>query len=218
MHNFADENKWDLSNVPGSQIAQEYEEKRTDAWANIEELGIIKRIVSICKLEVVFLIWPVPMNLSARMVQASRAQNSNTGISRSNTTSTTSTTNSSLRPAPPAARSALTTSYKKAPPPPPPSLHSHAAAPPPYTPTASASSLTSATRDFTRGQAVATKRPPPPPPPLKPKPKPAPRIKYVVALYDFSAQVGVVVKLFVLNFHVTLLGGRRPIVQRRRQN
>lgn len=54
MHNFADENKWDLSNVPGSQIAQEYEEKRTDAWANIEELGIIKRIVSVCKLEFVF--------------------------------------------------------------------------------------------------------------------------------------------------------------------
>jgi len=58
MHNFADENKWDLSNVPGSQIAQEYEEKRTDAWVNIEELGIIKRIVSICKLEVVFLFGP----------------------------------------------------------------------------------------------------------------------------------------------------------------
>jgi len=58
MHNFADENKWDLSNIPGSQIAQEYEEKRTDAWAHIEELGIIKRIVSICKLEVVFLFGP----------------------------------------------------------------------------------------------------------------------------------------------------------------
>ena len=32
---------------------------------------------------------------------------------------------------------------------------------------------------------AATKRPPPPPPPLKSKPK----VAYVVALYDFSAQV-----------------------------
>jgi amphiphysin len=48
MHSFADENKWDISNVPGSQIAQEYEEKRTDAWAQIEDLSIVKRIVSVC--------------------------------------------------------------------------------------------------------------------------------------------------------------------------
>jgi amphiphysin len=31
------------------------------------------------------------------------------------------------------------------------------------------------------------KRAPPPPPPLKPKPKP--KVQYVVALYDFAAQV-----------------------------
>lgn len=50
MHSFADENKWDISNVPGSQIAQEYEDKRTDAWSQIENLSIIKRIVSVCML------------------------------------------------------------------------------------------------------------------------------------------------------------------------
>jgi len=49
MNSFADESKFDVSNVPGAQIAQDYESKRTDAWSVIENLGIIKRIVSVCK-------------------------------------------------------------------------------------------------------------------------------------------------------------------------
>ena len=60
MHSFADENKWDISNVPGSQIAQDYEEKRTDAWAQIENLGIVKRIISVCMLR--FHIWDMLMD------------------------------------------------------------------------------------------------------------------------------------------------------------
>ena len=48
MNSFADETKYDISNVPGAQIAQDYESKRTDAWSIIENLGIIKRIVSVC--------------------------------------------------------------------------------------------------------------------------------------------------------------------------
>ena len=49
MNSFADEAKYDISNVPAAQIAQEYEEKRTDAWSVIENLSIVKRIVSVCK-------------------------------------------------------------------------------------------------------------------------------------------------------------------------
>ena len=49
MNSFADEAKYDISNVPAAQIAQEYEEKRTDAWSLIENLSIVKRIISVCK-------------------------------------------------------------------------------------------------------------------------------------------------------------------------
>ena len=49
MNSFADEAKYDISNVPSAQIAQEYEEKRTDAWSVIENLSIVKRILSVCK-------------------------------------------------------------------------------------------------------------------------------------------------------------------------
>ena len=51
MNSFADEAKYDISNIPGAQIAQEYEEKRSDAWSVIESLGIVKRIVSVCKFD-----------------------------------------------------------------------------------------------------------------------------------------------------------------------
>ena len=49
MNSFADEAKYDISNVPAAQIAQDYEENRTDAWSVIENLSIVKRIVSVCK-------------------------------------------------------------------------------------------------------------------------------------------------------------------------
>jgi len=49
MNSFADESKYDISNVPGAQIAEDYESKRSDAWSIIENLGIIKRIISVCK-------------------------------------------------------------------------------------------------------------------------------------------------------------------------
>lgn len=99
------------------------------------------------------------------MVQASRSQNS---LGRSPSVATGSSGTSSLRAPPPLAGA----SFKKSPPPP--SSSSHAAPPPPYTPNGASA-------------AAAAKRAPPPPPPLKPKPKPA--VQYVVALYDFAAQV-----------------------------
>jgi amphiphysin len=49
MNSFAEEAKYDISNVPGNQIASDYEEKRTDAWSTIEGLNITKRIISTCK-------------------------------------------------------------------------------------------------------------------------------------------------------------------------
>ncbi|KAJ3541277.1 hypothetical protein NMY22_g3948 [Coprinellus aureogranulatus] len=162
MQSFADEGKYDITNAPGSVIQQDYENKRTDAWEHIENLQIVKRIISVSKL-----------------VQANRAAQGGTGLSRANT-STSSTSSFGSRTAPPPSRAATVgSSFKKAPPPPPPSS-SYSAAPPPYSPAASSSSVAS---------VAATKRAPPPPPPLKPKPKPpVPQAVYVTAIYDFDAQ------------------------------
>ncbi|TFK40932.1 hypothetical protein BDQ12DRAFT_646537 [Crucibulum laeve] len=159
MNSFADEAKYDIANVPGAQIAQEYEDKRTDAWSLIENLNIIKRIISVSKL-----------------VQASRSQNS---LGRTPSVATTGS-NSSLRAPPPARATSIGAGYKKAAPPPP-SSASHAAPPPPYTPGSTGPSAAASA-------AAAAKRAPPPPPALKPKPKPTPQVQYVVALYDFAAQ------------------------------
>ncbi|KAF9457481.1 hypothetical protein BDZ94DRAFT_1273095 [Collybia nuda] len=110
MNSFADDAKYDLTNVTGAQIAQDYEERRTDAWSVIENLNIIKRIISV-----------------SRLVQANRSQNS---IGRSGSTATGSSVGSGSRAPPPS-----NPPFKKAPPPPP-SAASHAP-PPPYTPSSS---------------------------------------------------------------------------------
>lgn len=52
MQSFADETKYDVTNAPGATIQADYEAKRTDAWERIEELGIIKRIISVCMYQV----------------------------------------------------------------------------------------------------------------------------------------------------------------------
>jgi len=49
MSSFA-EGRYDTTNVPGAQIQADYEEKRTDAWSQIEDLNITKRIISTCTL------------------------------------------------------------------------------------------------------------------------------------------------------------------------
>ncbi|KAF6766426.1 hypothetical protein DFP72DRAFT_866466 [Ephemerocybe angulata] len=166
MQSFADESKYDITNVPGSTIQADYEAKRTDAWEHIENLNIVKRIISV-----------------SRLVQAQRAQGGGSAGSLNRAASASSVGSSTLgsRTGPPPSRAATVgASFKKAPPPPPPSSSAHPP-PPPYTPAASISSSASS--------AAATKRAPPPPPPLKPKPKPpVPQVQYVTAVYDFDAQ------------------------------
>ncbi|OAX43633.1 BAR-domain-containing protein [Rhizopogon vinicolor AM-OR11-026] len=158
MNSFT-EGRYDVTNVPGSQIQADYDEKRTDAWSEMEDLNITKRIISTSKL-----------------VQANRTAGGNTlsvgsgSIGRS--PSVASAASASNRSMPPS-RTATSSFTKKAPPPPP---GQTAVPPPPYS--ASANGGTS---------AAATKRPPPPPP-VKPKPKPEPAVEYVTALYDFDAQ------------------------------
>ncbi|KAG6857665.1 hypothetical protein H0H87_010234 [Tephrocybe sp. NHM501043] len=115
MNALADDTKYDVTNVPGAQIQQDYESKRTDAWEVIENLGIIKRIVSVSKL-----------------VQATRSQNS---LGAGSSASRTPSIGSGSRVPPPAA------SFKKTPPPPP-GASSHAA-PPPYSPASSGSGASS---------------------------------------------------------------------------
>lgn len=46
MNGFAEDAKFDITNGPGSQIATDYEQQRTDAWSEIENLNIAKRIIS----------------------------------------------------------------------------------------------------------------------------------------------------------------------------
>ncbi|KAJ7037500.1 hypothetical protein C8F04DRAFT_1209850 [Mycena alexandri] len=173
MNGFAEETKYDVSNTPGSQIASDYENKRSDAWSQIEELNIIKRIISVCKSH--FYRTEMEDNECplAKMVQANRKDGGST-LSRSATSDSGSSTRA------PPARVPSNPNFKKIPPPVPGS--SAPAPPPPYTPSGGMAGVAAAA-------AAATKRAPPPPPPLKPKPKPAaPKIQYVVALYDFAAQ------------------------------
>ncbi|KAL4069323.1 hypothetical protein J3A83DRAFT_4250523 [Scleroderma citrinum] len=162
INSFA-ENRYDVTNVPGSQIQSDYENKRTDASREVEDLNITKRIISTSKL-----------------VQSNRSAGTGPSVGRAPSVMTTSSISSGTtsRSMPPPSRSTAPPSFKKAPPPPP---GQHAAPPPPY-------SFTSPTSTASNGvNAAAAKRPPPPPPPLKPKPKPTP--EYVTALYDFDAQV-----------------------------
>ena len=175
MNSFADEAKYDIANASGAQIAQAYEEKRTEAWDTIENLNIIKRIISVCKSHKQRQIVRCASFLAAKLVQANRSQNS---LNRAGTTASVGST--SRLPPPSRTPSSSSTAFKKAPPPPPPLGASfHADPPPSYTP--------STQRNGPISTAAAAKRPPPPPPPLKPKPKP--QVQYVVALYDFAAQV-----------------------------
>ncbi|KIK04304.1 hypothetical protein K443DRAFT_676060 [Laccaria amethystina LaAM-08-1] len=142
MSSFADQAKYDISNRAGAQIAQEYEEKRTDAWSIIENLNIIKRIISV-----------------SRLVQASRSQN---GVGRSPSVATSSSAGSATTAPSRAVSSAA--AYKKAPPPPPSS--SFAAPPPPYSASSSAGSTSSGVTGK-RGPPP----PPPLKPKPKPTPK-----------------------------------------------
>jgi len=160
MNSFA-EGRYNVVNVPSSQIQSDYENNRTDAWSRIEDLGITKRILSTSKL-----------------VQAKRAEGG-IGMPIGRTPSATTTSSSTSFPSrsmasPP--HGGGSSFVKKAPPPPPgPTI----APPPPYS--------VSNNGNNGNGAASLTKRPPPPPP-LKPKPKPEPAVEYVTALYDFDAQ------------------------------
>lgn len=142
MSSFADQAKYDVSNRPGAQIAQEYEEKRTDAWSVIENLNIIKRIISV-----------------SRLVQASRSQN---GVGRSPSVATSSSAGSAT--AAPSRAVSGSAGYKKAPPPPPSS--SFTAPPPPYSASSSGGSASSGVTGK-RGPPP----PPPLKPKPKPTPK-----------------------------------------------
>ncbi|KAF8349864.1 hypothetical protein F5887DRAFT_1156111 [Amanita rubescens] len=105
MNGFAEDAKYDITNTPGTQIASDYEQGRTDAWSQIESLNITKRIIS-----------------ASKVVQMAR-QN---GGSRAPTSTSASSSNSL---SPPPSRTYSSGSFKKSPPPPPnaPNL-----APPPY--------------------------------------------------------------------------------------
>ncbi|KAN0100940.1 hypothetical protein V8E55_000924 [Tylopilus felleus] len=164
MNSFA-EGKYNVTNCSGSQIQSDYENRRTDAWSQIEGLGITKRIISTSKL-----------------VQAKRAEAGvGAPIGRTPSTATSSSATSYTSRVMPAPAYGSPSFVKKPPPPPPPPPGQLTAPPPPYSASDHGNSAVAA------AATAATKRPPPPPP-LKPKPKPEPVVEYVTALYDFDAQ------------------------------
>lgn len=178
MNTFA-EGRYDVTTCPGSQIQSDYENNRTDAWSQIEDLNITKRIISTCAYSSAPQVTTrgrltVYLFISAKLVQSRRAEGgAPSTLGRTPSAATTSSAASGAsRSMPPSSRGPAPPSFvKKAPPPPP---GQQAAPPPPYS--ASSNGVNTA----------ATKRPPPPPP-LKPKPEPV--VEYVTALYDFDAQV-----------------------------
>ncbi|KAI0079044.1 BAR-domain-containing protein [Panus rudis PR-1116 ss-1] len=161
------EGRYDVS-ISAAEISAEYEEKRTDAWATIEELNITKRMIS-----------------TSKFVQTKRAEVGSGASSFGRTASSATTSSLGSRNIPPSRSPSGASSTFKKPPPPPPSLHkgndNASPPPPPY------SIATSPTPGATSpGSIGVAKKAPPPPPPLKPKPKPP--AEYVVALYDFEPQ------------------------------
>ncbi|KAG1889320.1 hypothetical protein F4604DRAFT_835548 [Suillus subluteus] len=158
MNSFA-EGRYDVTNAPGAQIQADYEEKRTDAWSQIEDLNITKRIIS-----------------TSKFVQANRATGGNSltvGSSIGRSPSIASAGSGSSRSMPPS-RAAPTSSFiKKAPPPPP---GQTPAPPPPYS---------APSNDV----GAAAKRPPPPPPVKpKPKPEPAVEYVTALYDFDAQAE------------------------------
>ncbi|KAI0286718.1 hypothetical protein BGY98DRAFT_941598 [Russula aff. rugulosa BPL654] len=110
--------------------------------------------------------------ISTSKLVAQHRQSSTPPVGRSPSTASTSTISKKAPPPPPAplgSVKAAAAAFSPAP--------TYEAPPPPYS---NASSIAAST-----ASVAAAKRAPPPPPPLKPKPAP---VRYVVALYDFSAQ------------------------------
>ena len=192
IQGFVQENKF-RPGASGTEIQADYENDLTEARQQVEALQITKRVFStgICTHH--FGCEESIDSPTGQMMQAVRQDSGlspGKGLSRSATPSTSSlkksppppppgsATSSTFKkkPPPPPPNGSSSTVLKKAPPPPPPSS---AAPPPPYTPGNSPAAAL----------AAATKRAPPPPPAAKPKPKPKPQPVYVVALFDFTAQV-----------------------------
>ncbi|THG94135.1 hypothetical protein EW026_g7274 [Hermanssonia centrifuga] len=167
LNGFAEAAKFDV-NVTHAQIIPDYEDRRTDAMARLEELNISKRMISTSK----FVQSQRAVPGGAPGTGMGRSASSASSINSRNLAPPRSPSINSRNLAPPRSPSI---GFAKKSPPPPPSAHL-SVAPPPYSPP-------------TSNSFVATKKAPPPPPPLKPKPKPAePERQYVVALYDFEAQ------------------------------
>ena len=120
-------------------------------------------------------------------MQTARSQSNSQRASTAVSPTASTGSGSNLRSPLPGQSMSSAAAYKKAAPPPPSlggaSSSAAHAAPPPYSPSPPANGSSTA------GAVAAAKKAPPPPPPLKSKPKPKPTVQYVVALYDFSAQV-----------------------------
>jgi amphiphysin len=195
LQGFVQENKFSPG-ASGAEILGDYENERTEAWQQVESLHITKRIASTgtctCSLGTRSLL----NSPAGKMIQARRQETGlspGSGLSRSATTSSASSgfkkappppppgnkkgSTFNKKPPPPPPNGSSSVAFKKAPPPPPPS--SAVAPPPPYTPGNGPASAF----------AAAAKRAAPPPPATKPKPTPAPKPVYVVAMFDFTAQV-----------------------------
>lgn len=174
MNGFADEGKYNMADISGTQIQSDFENKRSDALQRVESLNITRRIISVSKL-----------------VQENRSVQNKSGLGRA--ASSASASSSSFKKPPPPPPPSLGSQTSRAPPPPySASFHNSPNG-------ATTGAVGAAKRAFSTSSShtandsavlsvAATKRAPPPPPPLKTKPKVRPQPQYVVALYDFTAQ------------------------------
>ena len=137
------------------------------------------------------------------MRMAQRQNTAGSGLSRATTSASTASGASGSSgfkkppPPPPPGSSSAAVGFKKMPPPAPPGSFAAKRAPPP--PAASAAPPPPYTQGNSPAAAVAaaTKRPPPPPPPTKATKPVIPKPTYVIAMYDFTAQVRNPNSLFV---------------------
>ncbi|THH32623.1 hypothetical protein EUX98_g1582 [Antrodiella citrinella] len=157
------EGRYDVT-VTAAQIAVDYEEKRGDVSAQVEELNITKRIASVSK-----------------MVQANRSASGGGAPGLAHKPSVASSGSRGLAAPPARSTSSASSNSTYTPKSLPPPAAAVGAPPPPYSPSAN-----SVTKPNAFG-AAGVKKGPPPPPPLKSKPN-VKAAEYVTALYDFEAQ------------------------------
>lgn len=215
LQGFATETKYayDLS---GQDILNDYQHRRGDSWEKMDALTINKRVASTGEQTLAEpLLTPLtcPVFLIA-MRMANRQNTAGSGLSRATTSASTASGSTGFKkapppPPPPGSSRAATGGFKKMPPPAPPSSFAAKRAPlPPASPSAPPPPYSQGNSPAA-AVAAATKRPPPPPPTKASKPV-IPKPTYVIAMYDFTAQV--IIQAYIMPGRILSIRSRRTVI------